>query len=458
MKNLFEKIMEHKIKIIGLVIIVLAFSIFGGNEDDSTLEVSVQKVTTKDLSSKVVADGVLTPETEVKLSANNTTYITEIAVKEGDFVKKGDFLMSLDDRQQKAATEASRASLEAAKVQLEQRKAQQKRQSKLYSQGLISDQEMETTNSSYASALSAYNGAQSRLIQDEDALSKLRLIAPQEMETTNSSYASALSAYNGAQSRLIQDEDALSKLRLIAPQDGTITFIDGEVGDLAQGGMFNPSVLLKLSDLSKMEVYVNVNENDIADISINDTALIQVDAYQNRKFKGLVKEVAFAASTSSGGSSQQVTNFQVKVQMLEVVDGMRPGMSATVDIITEERLGAIAIPIQALTTPRPSKNLEKKSGFSAEVSVNGESQWSNKQQFGSKKSQSTVVFVLKDDNTVEQRVVKAGIVGDRDYEIISGLELDETIVTGSFIAISRELYDGAVVKVKENSRSNRKRG
>ena len=148
MKNLFEKIMEHKIKIIGLVIIVLAFSIFGGNEDDSTLEVSVQKVTTKDLSSKVVADGVLTPETEVKLSANNTTYITEIAVKEGDFVKKGDFLMSLDDRQQKAATEASRASLEAAKVQLEQRKAQQKRQSKLYSQGLISDQEMETTNSS----------------------------------------------------------------------------------------------------------------------------------------------------------------------------------------------------------------------------------------------------------------------------------------------------------------------
>ena len=278
------------------------------------------------------------------------------------------------------------------------------------------------------------------------------------METTNSSYASALSAYNGAQSRLIQDEDALSKLRLIAPQDGTITFIDGEVGDLAQGGMFNPSVLLKLSDLSKMEVYVNVNENDIADISINDTALIQVDAYQNRKFKGLVKEVAFAASTSSGGSSQQVTNFQVKVQMLEVVDGMRPGMSATVDIITEERLGAIAIPIQALTTPRPSKNLEKKSGFSAEVSVNGESQWSNKQQFGSKKSQSTVVFVLKDDNTVEQRVVKAGIVGDRDYEIISGLELDETIVTGSFIAISRELYDGAVVKVKENSRPNRKRG
>ena len=420
MKKFIDLVKQNKIKALGvLVIIALAFSFFGRGDDDSMLEVSVQEVGTKDLSSKVVADGVLTPETEVKLSANSTTYITKIAVKEGDVVKKGDFLMSLDDEQQSAATEASRASLEAAKVQLEQRKKQQERQSKLYEQGLISDQ---------------------------------------EMETTNSSYASALSSFNGAQSRLIQDEDALSKLRLIAPQDGTITFIDGEEGDLAQGGMFSPTVLMKLSDLSKMEVYVNVNENDIADISINDTALIQVDAYQNKKFKGIVKEVAYAATTSSGGSSQQVTNFQVKVQMLDVEDGMRPGMSATVDIITEERLGAIAIPIQALTTPRPSKKSEGgKPSMSVEVSSGG-NDWSQMKRNSGNKSKSTVVFVLKEDNTVEQRVVEAGIVGDRDYEILSGLEEGEKIVTGSFIAISRELYDGAAVKVKENSIQRRKRG
>ena len=420
MKKFLEILKKNKFKAFSvLAVIVLAFSFFGGNNDDSTLEISVQEVGTKNLSSKVVADGVLTPETEVKLSANSTTYITKISVKEGDVVKKGDFLMSLDDEQQSAATEASRASLEAAKVQLEQRKKQQERQSKLYEQGLISDQ---------------------------------------EMETTNSSYASALSSFNGAQSRLIQDEDALSKLRLIAPQDGTITFIDGEEGDLAQGGMFSPTVLMKLSDLSKMEVYVNVNENDIADISINDTALIQVDAYQNKKFKGIVKEVAYAATTSSGGSSQQVTNFQVKVQMLDVEDGMRPGMSATVDIITEERLGAIAIPIQALTTPRPSKKSdEKKPSMSVEVSSGG-NDWSQMKRSSGNKSKSTVVFVLKEDNTVEQRVVEAGIVGDRDYEILSGLEEGEKIVTGSFIAISRELFDGAAVKVKENSMQRRKRG
>ena len=420
MKKFLEILKKNKMKAFGvLAVIALAFSFFGGNNDDSTLEVSIQEVGTKNLSSKVVADGVLTPETEVKLSANSTTYITKIAVKEGDVVKKGDFLMSLDDEQQSAATEASRASLEAAKVQLEQRKKQQERQSKLYEQGLISDQ---------------------------------------EMETTNSSYASALSSFNGAQSRLIQDEDALSKLRLIAPQDGTITFIDGEEGDLAQGGMFSPTVLMKLSDLSKMEVYVNVNENDIADISINDTALIQVDAYQNKKFKGIVKEVAYAATTSSGGSSQQVTNFQVKVQMLDVEDGMRPGMSATVDIITEERLGAIAIPIQALTTPRPSKKSEGKNpSMSVEVSSGG-NDWSQMKRSSGNKSKSTVVFVLKEDNTVEERVVEAGIVGDRDYEILSGLEEGEKIVTGSFIAISRELFDGAAVKVKENSMQRRKRG
>lgn len=387
MKNLIEKIAENKMKIIGLIIIAGGFLFFNSNDDEDILEVSIQKVVRKDLSSKVVADGVLTPETEVKLSANNTTYITEIAVKEGDFVKKGDFLMSLDDRQQKAATEASRASLEAAKVQLEQRKAQQERQAKLYAQGLISDQ---------------------------------------EMETTNSSYASALSSYNGAQSRLIQDEDALAKLRLIAPQDGTITFIDGEVGDLAQGGMFNPSVLLKLSDLSKMEVYVNVNENDIADISIDDLALVEVDAYDGRNFKGRVKEVAYASTVSSGGSQQQVTNFQVKIQMLEVVDGMRPGMSATVDIITAERLNTLSVPIQSLTSSR-----------------NG-------------KKGTNIVFVFN-DGIVQERVVETGIVGDRDYEILKGLNDDEKIVTGSFIAISRELSDGMKVKVRESKNSYRKR-
>ncbi len=387
MKNLIEKITENKMKVIGLIIIAGGFLFFNSNDDEDTLEVSIQKVVRKDLSSKVVADGVLTPETEVKLSANNTTYITEIAVKEGDFVKKGDFLMSLDDRQQKAATEASRASLEAAKVQLEQRKAQQERQAKLYAQGLISDQ---------------------------------------EMETTNSSYASALSSYNGAQSRLIQDEDALAKLRLIAPQDGTITFIDGEVGDLAQGGMFNPSVLLKLSDLSKMEVYVNVNENDIADISIDDLALVEVDAYDGRNFKGRVKEVAYASTVSSGGSQQQVTNFQVKIQMLEVVDGMRPGMSATVDIITAERLNTLSVPIQSLTSSR-----------------NG-------------KKGTNIVFVFN-DGIVQERVVETGIVGDRDYEVLKGLNDDEKIVTGSFIAISRELSDGMKVKVRESKNSYRKR-
>ena len=413
--------------IAGLVVlagIVLYLNPFSSNGDGS-IEVSTMKMERKDLSSKVVADGELQPEIEIKLSANNTTYITDIAVKEGDFVKKGDFLMSLDDRQQRAATEASRASVEATLVQLEQRKSQKSRQEELYKQGLISDQ---------------------------------------EMETTNSSYASALSSYNQAKARLIQDEDALQKLKLVAPQDGTITYLTGEVGDLAQGGMFNPQVLIKLSDLSRMEVLVNVNENDITDVSLNDYALVEVDAYQDRKFKGVVKEVAYAASTSSGGSQQQVTNFQVKVQMLEVADGMRPGMSAAVDIITENREQVLTIPIQSLTSPRQAPDGESKkksSNFSVSVeSGNEKRQWGNRSQESGNKGRN-VVFVVK-GNTVEQRFVETGIVGDVDYEIISGLEEGEEIVVGGFVAISRDLYDGAKVTVKEksnnNSRSSRKRG
>ena len=413
--------------IAGLVVlagIVLYLNPFSSNGDGS-IEVSTMKMERKDLSSKVVADGELQPEIEIKLSANNTTYITDIAVKEGDFVKKGDFLMALDDRQQRAATEATRASVKATSVQLEQRKSQKSRQEELYKQGLISDQ---------------------------------------EMETTNSSYASALSSYNQAKARLIQDEDALQKLKLVAPQDGTITYLTGEVGDLAQGGMFNPQVLIKLSDLSKMEVLVNVNENDITDVSLNDYALVEVDAYQDRKFKGVVKEVAYAASTSSGGSQQQVTNFQVKVQMLEVADGMRPGMSAAVDIITENREQVLTIPIQSLTSPRQAPDGESKkksSNFSVSVeSGNEKRQWGNRSQQSGNKGRN-VVFVVK-GNTVEQRFVETGIVGDVDYEIISGLEEGEEIVVGGFVAISRDLYNGAKVTVKEksnnNSRSSRKRG
>ena len=416
-----KKLIAGLVVLIGIVLYLNPFSSTG----DGSIEVSTMKMGRKDLSSKVVADGELQPEIEIKLSANNTTYITDISVKEGDFVKKGDFLMALDDRQQRAATEASRASVKATSVQLDQRKAQKSRQEELYKQGLISDQ---------------------------------------EMETTNSSYASALSSYNQAKARLIQDEDALQKLKLVAPQDGTITYLTGEVGDLAQGGMFNPQVLIKLSDLSKMEVLVNVNENDITDVSLNDYALVEVDAYQDRKFKGVVKEVAYAASTSSGGSQQQVTNFQVKVQMLEVADGMRPGMSAAVDIITENREQVLTIPIQSLTSPRQAPDGESKkksSGFSVSVeSGDRKGQWGNRSQKSGNKGRN-VVFVVK-GNTVEQRFVETGIVGDVDYEIISGLEEGEEIVTGGFVAISRDLYDGAKITVKEksnnNSRSSRKRG
>ena len=416
-----KKLIASLVVLAGIVLYLNPFSSNG----DGSIEVSTMKMERKDLSSKVVADGELQPEIEIKLSANNTTYITDIAVKEGDFVKKGDFLMALDDRQQRAATEASRASVKATSVQLEQRKSQKSRQEELYKQGLISDQ---------------------------------------EMETTNSSYASALSSYNQAKARLIQDEDALQKLKLVAPQDGTITYLTGEVGDLAQGGMFNPQVLIKLSDLSKMEVLVNVNENDITDVSLNDYALVEVDAYQDRKFKGVVKEVAYAASTSSGGSQQQVTNFQVKVQMLEVADGMRPGMSAAVDIITENREQVLTIPIQSLTSPRQAPDGESKkksSNFSVSVeSGNEKRQWGNRSQQSGNKGRN-VVFVVK-GNTVEQRFVETGIVGDVDYEIISGLEEGEEIVVGGFVAISRDLYNGAKVTVKEksnnNSRSSRKRG
>ena len=183
--------------------------------------------------------------------------------------------------------------------------------------------------------------------------------------------------------------------------------------------------------------------------------MVEVDAYQDQIFKGVVKEVAYASSVSSGGSQQQVTNFQVKIQMLEVVDGMRPGMSATVEIITEQRNQTLSIPIQSLTTPRKSeKKSESKASFTVELDSNESRPVTNNKRSNKKR---TVVFVVN-ENIVEQRFVEVGIVGDRDYEVLSGLEEGEEIVIGGFVAISRDLYDGAAITIKKQSENSYKRG
>ena len=230
---------------------------------------------------------------------------------EGDTVEPGQHLISIDEKQIRPRYNNAVSQVKSSEANLRKVQSQMDRTQSLFSQKLISKQELEQIEASYQIALS----------QSEQA-----------------------------NANLLSAEDELSKTRLTAPKYGIVTSITKEEGEMAVGGMFNPGVLMIVADLSKMEVEVDVNENDVINIEIGDTSEIEIDAYPDTIFYGVVSEIAHTAQSTNMGVQSQVTNFKVKVRMISVPDKIRPGMSSTVNIITETLSAAIAIPIQSLTS------------------------------------------------------------------------------------------------------------
>ena len=274
------------------------------------IKVETENVTRQSVIHKVNASGRIQPEVEVKISATSSAWIDSITVNEGDDVKKGQHLISLDRKQLLANYKASTSSVRSAEARLRQERANRKRIEIMYDQNMASDQELEA-------ALASYEIANSQLEQ--------------------------------AKANLESRKDDLDKARIVAPQAGTVTSINKEVGDLAVGGMFQADVLMTVSDLSKMEVIVDVNENDVISVALGDTTEIEIDAFQDTVFYGIVTEIAHKAQSTAMGSQEQVTNFEVKITMINVPAGIRPGMSATANIITDKKENVLAIPIQSLT-------------------------------------------------------------------------------------------------------------
>lgn len=410
--------------IIGGIIILVLGGIIAGNllkPDKDIMKVETAKVTRENVIHKVNASGQIQPEVEVKISATISAWITEITVKEGDQVVKGQHLISLDQKQVQATVDQARSSVKSSRATLRQIKSQKERVEGLHKQKLVSDQELEAVEAEYQLA-------ESRLEQAQAVL----------------------------ESRL----DELSKTKLLAPQSGTVTKINKEVGEMALGSVFQAEVLMIISDLNRMEVDVNVNENDVVSVTLGDTAEIEIDAFQDTVFHGVVSEIAHIAQTQGLGTQEQVTNFEVKVQMVEVPTGIRPGMSATANIITDIRQNVLAIPIQALTVrPEGAENeIERHKGRKSRSEMKApENEKTNSEETIKKPKMQEVVFVVSDTakgGPVKRakkgskyafiRKVKVGITSDTQYEVLEGLEEGETIVTGSYRAISRDL--------KQNSR------
>ena len=303
---------KKKLWIIIGVAVVLVVLVAGNllKSDSEAITVETEKVKKQTVVHKVNGTGIIQPEVEVKISATISAWITEITVKEGDYVKKGQHLISLDEKQYRAAYNQARSSVKSAQANLTQVRAQRDRTESLYANNLISAQELEAITAQYQ-------------------------LAESQLEQ--------------AQAGLASQEDQLSKTRIVAPQSGTVAKIYKEVGEMALGSMFQADVLMIVADLSKMEVQIDVNENDVVSVSVGDTTEIEIDAFQDTTFVGIVSEIAHIADTQSLGTQEQVTNFEVKISMVEVPDNIRPGMSATADIITDVKENVIAIPIQSLT-------------------------------------------------------------------------------------------------------------
>ena len=400
-----------------LFIIIMGYFI-SGSSDEKELRVEVELVQSREIVQKVNASGKIQPEEAVQITSTITGWITQITVMEGDTVEPGQHLISIDEKQIRPRYNNALSQVKSSEANLRKVQSQMDRTKSLFSQNLISKQELEQVDASYQIALS----------QSEQA-----------------------------NANLLSAEDELSKTRLTAPKYGIVTSITKEEGEMAVGGMFNPGVLMTVADLSRMEVEVDVNENDVVMIEIGDTSEIEIDAYPDTVFYGVVSEIAHTAQSANMGVQNQVTNFKVKVRMISVPDKIRPGMSSTVNIITETLVDVTSIPIQSLTS-RPENYAE---GIKNEKSENKWKDDSDEEWSFSKVKPIDVVFILENEFGDEKapndkkfaivRPVDVGVSSENYYSVNSGLNLGEMIVIGGYRALSKELYHGALVSVNDNS-------
>ncbi len=397
---------------------VVATKYFG---DDDYLSVTAEKVQKRDIIHKINASGIIQPEEEVQITSMVSGWITEITVLEGDTVNPDQHLISIDKKQYQAAYDQAASQVKSSEANLKNIKSQMTRTESLFTQKLISNQELEQIEASYQ-------------------------LAKSQVEQ--------------ARAALTSREDELSKTRLVAPKYGIVTSLTKEEGEMALGGMFNPGVLMTIADLRFMEVLVDVNENDVVTINIGDTTEIEIDAFPDTIFYGIVSEIAHTAQNLSMGGQQQVTNFKVKVKIFDPPKRIRPGMSSTVNIISETIKNTISIPIQALTS-RPENyqklNGDKKDGKKWGNNDEGES-------YSNIKESLDVVFVLVDDFEGEKalegekyalvRPVHVGLSSEDHYSVKTGLKDEELIVTGRFRILSKELQHGMKVNYEDESSSD----
>jgi len=420
-----KKLLRYSlIAVVLLIVLAVVGKKAGWFGKEEAILVSVEKAKRRDIVETITANGKVQPETEVIISPDVSGEIVDLRVKEGDMVNLGQLLARIKPEVYISARDRSLAALNSSKARFSQAEAQyiQKeldynRNKKLWEQQAISEAVYET-------ALSAYQ------------------VAKAELDAAKYSVKSAEAALSEAQENLI-------KTSIYAPMTGTVSMLLVEKGERVVGAqMMTGTEMMRIADLDRMEVMVEVNENDIVSVNMEDTALIEVDAFLGQKFKGIVTEIANSAKTL-GLSTDQVTNFEVKIFLLResyqtlydegYINPFRPGMSATVDIMTEIESGALSIPIQAVTTRSDSSLTEGMEEVEESEEV--------KEDVDDDDELNEVVFIVNEENKAAFIKVKTGIQDNNFIQILEGVEEDDEIITAPYNAISKKLKTDAVVEV-----------
>lgn len=416
---------KRNIIIIASVIVVIAAAVAANiaRKPDNALEVQIDEAKRGTIIQTVSASGKIKPVVEVKISAKVSGNITVLAVDEGDRVKKGQLLLKLDRERYAANVSRAESMLKSSEASLWQAKAEYERRKELFATKLTSESELQVAEASFR-------------------------LAESQVEQS------------GATLREAQDD--LSKTEIYSPMTGVVSQLNKELGEMVLGASFQEDVILVVADLSQMEVEVEVDENDVIDVELGDHVDIEIDAFPDTVFQGKVSKIANTATTRGLGTQDEITNFFVKITVLDKVDKIRPGMSSTVDIEVEKHDDTIYLPIQCVAMRSPkkdedkSKEKEEVSGGEAKAdtlkpadsdSVSDKSGASDGEKPEEKMIE--VVFVVDESDTARMVPVVTGISSETNIEIISGLEEGQKVVSGPYRILATKIQDGSAVKKLE---------
>jgi len=403
----------------GLVVAAGAGAVIIGGGDEELLEVQTATVSLETIVQTVNATGRIQPKTQIRISADVSAKITALHVEEGDWVEAGTLLVELDRERYQAAVESAEANVRSAQAN-----------AKLVQQNmLMAEKDYDRARDVVARKL------ESQAVLDSNN-------AAYQVEIAR--YESALDQVEQARASLKQAADSLSKTMIYAPMAGTISDLNKEAGEIAIGSQFQEDVILVVADLTEMEAQVNVDENDIVNVQLGQIAEIEVDALFGETLTGTVYEISNSANTGAEGTVNQKTEFEVKIAITGEISRLRPGMTASADVSTMTKEGVVGIPIESVAV----RTIDQ-------LTLEGEDFADAEQRFTADADGFVeIVFCVEDDGHVVARQVKTGIQSNDLIEVVSGIEADEVVVTGSYRAISTDLANGAAVAINNDSNGN----